>query len=43
MSADLLKSSGADVTWRTYEMGHSVCIEEIGEIAAWLARVLRAA
>jgi phospholipase/carboxylesterase len=42
MSADLLKSAGADVVWRTYEMGHSVCIEEIGDIAAWLARTLHA-
>lgn len=39
-SADLLKRAGADVQWRTYEMGHSVSIEEIGEIAAWLVRVL---
>jgi phospholipase/carboxylesterase len=42
MSADLLKASGADVTWRTYEMGHSVCGEEIGDIAAWLANTLHA-
>jgi phospholipase/carboxylesterase len=41
MSAGLLKNAGADVLWRTYEMGHSVCIEEIGDIAAWLVRTLR--
>jgi phospholipase/carboxylesterase len=41
MSADLLKSSGADLLWRTYEMGHSVCVEEIGDIAAWLVRTLQ--
>ncbi len=40
-SAELLKESGADLVWRTYEMGHSVCIEEIGDIAAWLVRTLR--
>ncbi len=39
-SADLLKRAGADVQWRTYDMGHSVCIEEIGDVAAWLVRVL---
>ncbi len=40
-SADLLKRAGADVMWRTYDMAHSVCIEEIGEIAAWRIRPLR--
>jgi phospholipase/carboxylesterase len=40
-SADLLKGAGADLVWRTYEMGHSVCIDEIGDIAAWLIRTLR--
>jgi phospholipase/carboxylesterase len=40
-SADLLKRAGADVMWRTYDMAHSVCIEEIGDIAAWLIRTLR--
>ncbi len=39
-SADLLTRAGADAQWRTYEMGHSVCGEEIGDIAAWLVRVL---
>jgi phospholipase/carboxylesterase len=41
LSADLLKKSGSDLLWRTYEMGHSVCMEEIGDIAAWLVRILR--
>lgn len=41
LSADLLKKSGSDLLWRTYEMGHSVCVEEIGDIAAWLVRILR--
>lgn len=40
-SADLLKCAGADLVWRSYEMGHSVCIEEIGDIAVWLVRTLR--
>lgn len=41
LSADLLKKSGSDLLWRTYGMGHSVCIEEIGDMAAWLVRIFR--
>ncbi|MBI3608622.1 MAG: alpha/beta hydrolase [Nitrospirae bacterium] len=40
-SANLLKRAGADVEWRTYEMGHSVCLDEIADVAAWLIRTLR--
>ena len=40
-SADLLTRRGANLEWRTYEMAHSVCLDEIQDIAAWLARVLR--
>jgi phospholipase/carboxylesterase len=39
-SAEFLKHAGADVQWRTYDMGHSVCIEEIGDIATWLVSTL---
>jgi len=39
-SAELLKRAGADVQWRTYDMGHSVCIEEIGDVATWLVGTL---
>ncbi len=28
-------------TYETFEMMHSVCVEEIGDIAAWLGCVLR--
>lgn len=37
---DQLVDSGYDVTWRDYDMAHAVCMEEIGEIAEWLDRLL---
>jgi phospholipase/carboxylesterase len=39
---DLLLSHGYDVDWRTYLMPHSVCPEEITDIAAFLKKVLAA-
>jgi phospholipase/carboxylesterase len=39
-SADLLTRRGANLEWRTYEMEHSVCLDEIQAIAGWLTRVL---
>ena len=39
-SADLLIRSGANLEWRTYEMEHSVCLDETLDIADWLTRVL---
>lgn len=39
---DLLRELGCSITWRTYQMGHEVCPEEIGEIGAWLSARLRA-
>jgi len=39
-SCDLLKQHGYDVTWKLYPMAHSVCAEEIQDIAAFLKRVL---
>jgi phospholipase/carboxylesterase len=38
---DLLTRLGYEVTWREYAMPHSVCAEEIAEVAAWLKLVLR--
>jgi len=35
-----LQANGHSVEWHTYPMQHSVCIEEVDAIAAWLARVL---
>jgi len=39
---DLLLSHGYDVDWRTYLMPHSVCPEEITDIAVFLKKVLAA-
>ena len=39
-SRDRLVELGYAVDWREYAMPHSVCVEEIGDIAAWLRRVL---
>ena len=36
-SCDVLEGLGYAVDWRTYPMPHSVCLEEIGAIGAWLA------
>ena len=39
-SRDALAALGYPVEWREYPMPHSVCLEEISDIAAWLTRVL---
>lgn len=39
-SSDLLVRSGYPVEWHEYPMQHSVCLEEIRDIGAWLRRVL---
>jgi phospholipase/carboxylesterase len=39
-SRDVLVQHGYDVRWREYPMQHSLSIEEIYEIAAWLKGVL---
>ncbi|HSQ03398.1 MAG TPA: dienelactone hydrolase family protein [Burkholderiales bacterium] len=36
----MLKELGYDVEWHEYPMPHSVCLEEIRDIGAWLSRVL---
>jgi phospholipase/carboxylesterase len=36
----LLEKARYPVEWHTYPMPHSVCPEEIVDIAAWLRRVL---
>ncbi len=40
-SRDALVKSGYNVDWHTYGMEHSVCMEEINAVSAWLQRVLR--
>lgn len=39
----LLLESGYDVRFRTYPMGHSVCLEEVADISAFLQEALGAA
>ena len=39
-SRDALAALGYAVEWREYPMQHSVCLEEISDMAAWLTRVL---
>jgi phospholipase/carboxylesterase len=39
-SRDALVQHGFDVEWREYPMAHSVALEEIGDIAQWLKKVL---
>jgi phospholipase/carboxylesterase len=39
-SRDRLVALGYTVVWREYPMPHSVCAEELDDIAAWLRRVL---
>lgn len=39
-SLELLKKLGYDVEWHEYNMPHSVCMEEINDISAFLKRVL---
>lgn len=37
---DLLQNLGYPVSWQTYPMPHSVCLEEINDVAAFLREVL---
>lgn len=37
---DLLTQLGYKVEWNAYAMQHSVCMEEVADIAAWLRKVL---
>lgn len=39
-SRELLERAGYGIEWHDYPMPHSVCIEEIRDISAWLRRVL---
>ncbi len=36
LARDTLVAQGQPVTWHTYRMPHSVCLEEIADIGAWL-------
>lgn len=39
-SAQVLKELGYQVEWRQYTMQHSLCLEEVRDISAWLQKVL---
>lgn len=39
-SCELLQGLGYDVQWHEYPMAHSVCMEEIADMNAWLLKVL---
>jgi phospholipase/carboxylesterase len=39
-SKRLLEAAGYAVEWRIYRMEHSVCLEEVQAIGAWLTKVL---
>jgi phospholipase/carboxylesterase len=39
-SRELLRSLGYELEWHDYTMAHSVCMEEIDHIGAWLRKVL---
>jgi phospholipase/carboxylesterase len=39
-SQQKLNEMGYDVTWKTYPMAHSVCLEEVQDISAFLRKVL---
>lgn len=39
-SRDQLKALGHTVEWHEYDMGHSVCMEEIRDLEAWLLKAL---
>ena len=41
-SRDALRALGYDVEWHEYPMAHSVCMEEIADLNAWLLRTLGA-
>lgn len=41
-SRDILVEHGYDIDWHEYPMQHSVCLEEIADIARWLRSVVKA-
>jgi phospholipase/carboxylesterase len=41
-SHDLMVSLGYEVNWKTYPMEHTLCLEEVADITAWLQQHLNA-
>jgi phospholipase/carboxylesterase len=40
-SRDALQALGYDVEWHEYPMAHSVCMEEVADLNAWLLKILQ--
>ena len=40
LARDLLTGLGYRIEWHEYRMPHSVCAEEVADIAAWLTKIL---
>lgn len=40
-SRDALQALGYQVEWHDYPMAHSVCMEEVADLNAWLTKILR--
>jgi phospholipase/carboxylesterase len=40
-SRDILQESHSEILWKSYQMEHSVCTEEIADIADWLKKCLQ--
>ena len=41
LSAKILKDGGAPTTWRTYNMQHTTCAREMGDVGAFLNEQLK--
>ena len=40
LSREALESMGYEVQWHEYQMQHTLCLEEVQDISAWLQKVL---
>jgi len=40
-SRDVMRNAGLPVDWREYRMGHTLCMEEIADLSAWLRERLQ--
>ncbi len=40
-SRNLLQSSGFNIEWHDYPIGHGLCVDEIDHISSWMSRVFQ--
>jgi phospholipase/carboxylesterase len=40
LSQTVLQKQGYQIIWRTYPMGHTLCADELRDIASWLKNIL---